>query len=133
MLLSLFVYILISFKNFKVVSPAKFVNKSYKLLTLWNICRTSGQLKGRTGYILVEVLFNTSPSVITTGDCQIIIKKVCSWIIVGNVFVDFTKEYMYFSHYTIDGERGGGGVSSRWGIVILSYYNTGSLFVEHSR
>jgi len=30
----IFVYKLISFKNFKIVSPATFVNKSYTLLTL---------------------------------------------------------------------------------------------------
>ena len=47
--------------------------------------------------------------VITMEDCRVIIQRICSWNIVGNVFVDFTKEYMYFSHYTIDGERGGGG------------------------
>jgi len=36
----MFVYKLISFKNFKIVSFATFVDKSYKLLTLWNVCRT---------------------------------------------------------------------------------------------
>jgi hypothetical protein len=30
----IFVYKLISFENFKIVSPATFVNKLYKLLTL---------------------------------------------------------------------------------------------------
>ena len=37
----IFVYKLISFENFKNVSPATFVNKLYKLLTLYNVCRTS--------------------------------------------------------------------------------------------
>ena len=31
---NIFVYKLISFKRFKIVSPATFVNKSYKLSTL---------------------------------------------------------------------------------------------------
>jgi hypothetical protein len=37
----IFAYKLISFIKFNIVSPATFVNKSYKLLTLKNVSRTS--------------------------------------------------------------------------------------------
>jgi len=29
------------------------------------------------------------------GDCNFIIQEICSWIIVGNVFIDFTKAPIY--------------------------------------
>jgi hypothetical protein len=59
------------------------------------------QLKGRTVCVLVEVSNVAHPqvmdmggggSVITMGDCHIILQEDFSWIIVGNVFADFTKE-----------------------------------------
>ena len=39
----IFEYKLISLKNFKIVSPATFVNKSYKLLTLSAISTKSSK------------------------------------------------------------------------------------------
>jgi hypothetical protein len=43
LMLSIYIlaYKLISFKNCQILSPATFVNKSDKLLSLWNVWQTS--------------------------------------------------------------------------------------------
>ena len=61
------------------------------------------QLKCRTVCVQVEVSNVDHPQVtekgggvITMGDCHVMIQKVCSWSIIGNLFGDNTS-FIYFT------------------------------------